>query len=706
MGKVKKSVKKFGQTRLKQTIEKRRAVQKIKKERKKRELRKLGRAQLDKENEARAEGENLDEVGAFHTSKGGENDDGQVAAVLHNDSGSDLGSDLEADEDLLEDGDAVQDTSDEDNSDAEPSTKDPTMRKMLAEKHKKDLAKLKEQDPEFFRYLEDNDKQLLKFDVSESEEEEEEDDEEDEDDAEDAAAGSDDEQEMEEDGGYGQEVTKAVLAKWENAIIKEHSVRAGKQLAIAFRSAVLAGQEGADEMPYTVNSDAVFNKVILLSLKQLPGLFAHHLPVKQTKNQRTQPLPSGCKKWKVMRPLVKAFLANLLETIRRVSEPTIVQYVLQESERIITYFACFPKLAAAFLKELLNVWGTGHESTRMLAFVCIRRMAALPQNSMLDAALKGMYTTFVKVCRNTNAHTLPVINVLISCAVDMFGIDLSASYQHAFLYIRQLAIHLRGAIAAKSKEAYRSVYNWQFIHCLRFWSAVLSTYCSERFRAERGESPLQPMIYPFVQVALGASRLIPTAQYFPLRFHCIGLLTDLARNTGIFIPLAPVMFEVFDSTEMKRKPTPSTLKTLDFDVIIKAPKEYLHTRVYQEGLTENVCQCMFEYFESYALSIAFPELAIPAIVQLKRHIKRSKNAKISKQLQSVVEKLEQQSRFIENKRASTDFSPSELAKAHTFLVGTKVASTPLGAHLVSLRKIKEQRRQLLEENQSSGGKRR
>jgi nucleolar complex protein 2 len=134
--------------------------------------------------------------------------------------------------------------------------------------------------------------------------------------------------------------------------------------------------------------------------------------------------------------------------------------------------------------------------------------------------------------------------MLITCAVELFGIDLNVSYQHAFLYIRQMAIHLRNAITSKTKEAYRSVYNWQFIQCLRFWSAILSTHCSERVRAERKNDSLQPMIYPFVQVAIGASRLIPTAQYFPLRFHCVKSLIELTRHTGVFIPLAPILFEV------------------------------------------------------------------------------------------------------------------------------------------------------------------
>jgi nucleolar complex protein 2 len=61
-------------------------------------------------------------------------------------------------------------------------------------------------------------------------------------------------------------------------------------------------------------------------------------------------LPSNSPKWSALSPLVKGFLINLQSTFRYVNEPTILQYVLQESEKVIVYFLCFPKLASAHLK--------------------------------------------------------------------------------------------------------------------------------------------------------------------------------------------------------------------------------------------------------------------------------------------------------------------------------------------------------------------
>ena len=57
-------------------------------------------------------------------------------------------------------------------------------------------------------------------------------------------------------------------------------------------------------------------------------------------------------------------------------------------------------------------------------------------------------------------------------------------------------------------EAFRTVYNWQYIHCLDFWCLVLGSSCDVEVQRQRGgtESELQPLIYPLVQIALGVIR--------------------------------------------------------------------------------------------------------------------------------------------------------------------------------------------------------
>lgn len=188
------------------------------------------------------------------------------------------------------------------------------------------------------------------------------------------------------------------------------------------------------------------------------------------------------------------------------------------------------------LKRLIHLWGTAEESVRVVAFLCILRITNSQQASYLHQVLKSMYMTYVKNCKFMSIGNMAEINFMRRSLVEIFTLDVNASYQHVFLYIRQLAINLRTAVTLHKKENIQSVYNWQFINSLHLWVALLSATCNK--------PQLQPLIYPLVQVAIGTVKLVPTAQYFPLRFHILQILIELSRDTNIFIPILPLLIEV------------------------------------------------------------------------------------------------------------------------------------------------------------------
>jgi nucleolar complex protein 2 len=113
--------------------------------------------------------------------------------------------------------------------------------------HKGDLAALQSKDPEFYKYLQENDAELLDFD-------------EDADLAEiDALSEDDDEatprkkQKKGTDGEESNEVTKAMVKKWNTAMSENHSLRATREVVLAFRAASHLNEEDGKEYKYSIS---------------------------------------------------------------------------------------------------------------------------------------------------------------------------------------------------------------------------------------------------------------------------------------------------------------------------------------------------------------------------------------------------------------------------------------------------------------------
>lgn len=62
-----------------------------------------------------------------------------------------------------------------------------------------------------------------------------------------------------------------------------------------------------------------------------------------------------------------------------------------------------------------------------------------------------MYFGFVQNSKFVTPKTKPLLVFMQNSLVEMFSLNETITYQHAFIYIRQLAIHLRNAITVKKK---------------------------------------------------------------------------------------------------------------------------------------------------------------------------------------------------------------------------------------------------------------
>ncbi|KAL2262182.1 hypothetical protein VTK26DRAFT_2215 [Humicola hyalothermophila] len=596
--------------------------------------------------------------------------------------------------------------SDDESADSDASEEDLGMSKSA-------MDALAEKDPEFYKFLKENDPEALDFDenadlaeideLSGSDEE-----------AQPKKKQKKDKKSAKEKEGDDRELTQAMVAKWKASMAETHSLRAARNVVVAFRCAAHLN-ETDEENPqrYNITSPEVFHDVVITALKQIPEVLQHHVPVKESAAGKAYVQTEG-KKFKTLSMLIKSFTASIIRLLSTLSDDPTLKLTLSSLQPLLPYLLSFRKILKMLIKTVVAFWSqsASTDSTRITAFLVIRRLVVIGDKAVRETVLKAAYQGLVQGSRLTNANTIQGINLMKNSAAELWGLDQSLGYTTAFTSIRQLAIHLRNSIINNKNDAYRTVYNWQYVHSLDFWSCVLSEHCSPLKEAEAGkESQLKLLIYPLVQVTLGAMRLIPTALYFPLRFQLVRSLLRLSRATDTYIPLASALLEVLQSAEMKRPPKSSTLKPLDFATSYKAPKSYLRTRVYQDGVGDQVAELLAEFLVLWSRSVAFPEFSLPVVVSLKRWLKESRkksgggrggrggnrNGKLAAGLALLVQKIEANARFIEERRAKVEFAPRDRAQVDAFLKDFEWERTPLGAFVVSQRKLRAERQRLVEE---------
>ena len=604
------------------------------------------------------------------------------------------------------------------------------------EGHKGDLEALAEKDPDFYKYLKENDAELLDFSDDQELEEPDEPDVSEEParkkkraDGEEVSASQLEQSSV--------EVSVPMVEKWEIAMQEQRSLRATKELLLAFRSAAHASDLEEKDYKYSISSPEVYHKVLVVTLKRVPDVLEHHLPVKALANGRIR-VPTDSKKYSTLSPVLNAHCSALAHLLGGLSDAATLKLTLTCLLPLIPYFLSFKKSVKALAKVILDVWSdtSNNEATRISAFLLVRRLAVTGDPSIREAVLKSTYQALIRGARSTTIHTLPGINLMKNSAAELWSLDPALGYTTGFTYIRQLAVHLRPAIAKPSADAHRAVYNWQFVHALDFWSRALSTHCSLPTVTRPSDSPLHPLVYPVVQLCLAAARLVPAPHYFPLRFHCARALLRLGRAARVYIPMAPLLLEVLRSPELSKPAKPSTLKPLDFRVALRAPAAYLRTRAYQDGAGEQVVELLAEFFGTWATNVAFPELVLAPSVIARRWLKEAsaaagaprgqaagagkgakgkgakrdaggnRNGRLNAAVSLLLQKLAAHAAHVEGLRRNVNFAPNDRREVENFMRDVQWEDTPLGAYVQGMRARGAEKDKALEEGRRGEEKRR
>ncbi|KAL0849378.1 hypothetical protein ABMA28_013681 [Loxostege sticticalis] len=566
------------------------------------------------------------------------------------------------------------------------------------ETHKKSLEKLKKIDPDFYNFLEENDENLLNFDV-ESENDATDNEGEDGDTVHKLAPlqGDSDESDFEDEDAkpVKGKITLKMVQQWQTELQSEGKIKLTSLTTVikAFNAAMLrvTSEDGTSDGEYKVEGSSVFNAVIQMCVLYLPSAIKKYLGMEQSGKD-----PQKCKHFVKLKGPLLAYLNDLLKLLSGVTSENILTVLLKHLHQMSVYVACFSRISKLALKKLIILWSTGEETVRVLAFLCILRITRNQQANLLDLVLKAMYMTYVKNCKFVSPSTWPGINFMRRSLVEMFTLDLNVSYQHVFLYIRQLAIHLRNAIVVQKIENRQAVYNWQFINSLHLWADLLASTSNK--------PQLQPLIYPLVMVITNTIKLVPTHQYYPLRFHCVEILISLSKESNTFIPILPFLVEVLTSYDFNKKHKKVSMKPVDFSCILRLAKSQLMENGFKDSVIERLYALLLEYTANESHTIAFPDITLLAVIQIKQFLKVCSVSNYTKKLRQLLEKIEENSKFIEKERAKVSFALSDSKMVTAWETSIRTKGTPLLTFFENWNKVnKIQKRKKITKNDELAG---
>jgi nucleolar complex protein 2 len=543
------------------------------------------------------------------------------------------------------------------------------------ERMKTEMAKMKEADPEFHEFLKENEESLLEF------------------------GDEDDDDDMKDDDGDDEggsdkiHLTASVLASLEKGTFKSHGLKSLKKLVMAYKAACHlsdAADEDKGTSPYIIDSSKIFDELMLLCLNKIHEEFHYHLLRSELKEETNDKAPAEdnkeavieddkplnpkllekAERWPQLRPIIQSFFKSTLHVMSEAKEPDLLVFVLKALAKLNRYLTPFPRLASAMLKSLAALWSApldtseNYQVVRLNAFLRIRQLALTQPFPFIEDILKKTYLAYAKRAKfGTGASVssvLPTLTFMGNCLCELYSLDHHSSYQHAFVYIRQLALLLRTAMHKKTKEAMQQVYHWQYLHCLKLWVAVLCDSTIEE------DSLLRSLVYPLTEVIMGTIRFTPSpTRNLPYRFHCIRLLQQLAAFSHTFIPTSALLLESLDLKEwyLHPKKTKKAENPPQMELLLKlgSKEDALRTHEQLQASMNAFFALLNRDIELYRFSAGFPEYSSRIIQRLRTFSKESsRQPRWRAMAKGCIETCEKYSTFAVQARQKLQESPKDI----------------------------------------------
>jgi len=467
-------------------------------------------------------------------------------------------------------------------------------------KHEEELKAIKEKDPEFYKFLVENDKALLNFRAPEEDEE--------------AKDGKEeaDEATPEKPSPAAAAVLGKVLTRERFQKLQEtsrDSFTAFKAVMNSFHLAVRSiegkqpGAENEDEAEdagkkkkrkgakdkkkqrqtlIRIDDEATFSEVLEWSIANMLDLFKHFAGELQAgskqsvvgnKKQKKQRLadvqdslgegavdPTNYSRWSRVKVLVNIFWEETFFLLNHIVEPQMIEYVLRmaSTPEALAWMWPFRVIRQRFLRRCCSLWSNASaHKVRLLSFLFIRNSAAMSLHKpdgrdkdvpQLESMTKMLIRSFADVAAmGYSWRSLSTFRFMENCLLEMLRLNDASAYRIGYACIRQLALVLRNASVSSSQMSEKSKKKKGAqlkAMSLVGWPFIRALYLWTK--AVGSIAVLRPLAYPLSMVIMGATKSrLSSLQNYPFVHHCMRCLNEMSSLLEAFVPVSAYLLKAF-----------------------------------------------------------------------------------------------------------------------------------------------------------------
>jgi len=130
-----------------------------------------------------------------------------------------------------------------------------------------------------------------------------------------------------------------------------------------------------------------------------------------------------------------------------------------------------------------------------------------------------------------------------------------------------------------------------------------------------------------------------------------------------------------------------SMKPMDFSCILRVSNAQQNENGFKDVLIDSIYGSLLEYLSTESHSLCFADIVLPVSICLKKFLKQNKVANFCRKMRQVVDKIEENVKFIENEKKAISFELSDKNAVEAWEKSVQVKGTPLNSYYQAWNKV-------------------